>query len=63
MDDKIETNVRHDQLRLAYAELLYHWGLFEARAELLKFMKFVTTAVGSPLGEQDFPLGIIYKYN
>ncbi|RIA93440.1 hypothetical protein C1645_722688 [Glomus cerebriforme] len=58
LDDKIETNVRHDQLRLAYAELLYHWGLIEARAELLKFMKFVKTTVGSPLGERQDPLEI-----
>ena len=57
-DDKIETNARHDQFRLAYAELLYHWGLTETRAELLKFMKFVKTTVGSPLGERQDPLGI-----
>ncbi|CAB5366960.1 uncharacterized protein OCT59_019952 [Rhizophagus irregularis] len=58
LDDQIETNVRYEQLRLAYAELLYHWGLFEARAELLKFMKFVRTTVGSPIGELQEPLEI-----
>ncbi|GES75763.1 WD repeat protein [Rhizophagus clarus] len=58
LDDKIETNLRYDQFRLAYAELLYHWGLFEARAELLKFMRFVKTTVGSPLGELQEPLEI-----
>ncbi|CAG8854271.1 32340_t:CDS:2, partial [Gigaspora margarita] len=41
-----------------YAEILYHWGLYEARTELLKFMSFVKTTVGSPLGEQQQPLEI-----
>ncbi|CAG8494022.1 9489_t:CDS:10 [Funneliformis mosseae] len=58
LDDKRATNARYDQIRLAYAEILYHWGLFEARTEILKFMKFVKTTIGSPLGEQQEPLEI-----
>ncbi|CAG8795394.1 3050_t:CDS:1, partial [Cetraspora pellucida] len=57
LDDDRSTTALHDQYRLAYAEILYHWGLYEARAELLKFMSFVKTTVGSPLGEQQQPLG------
>ncbi|CAG8595858.1 9706_t:CDS:2, partial [Dentiscutata heterogama] len=58
LDDDRSTTALHDQYRLAYAEILYHWGLYEARAELLKFMSFVKTTVGSPLGEQQQPLEI-----
>ncbi|KAG9301687.1 hypothetical protein G9A89_016758 [Geosiphon pyriformis] len=41
LDPGRESSAIYDQYRLAYAELLYHWGLMEARAELLKFMCFV----------------------
>lgn len=58
LDDDRSTTALHDQYRLAYAEILYHWGLYEARTELLKFMSFVKTTVGSPLGEQQQPLEI-----
>lgn len=31
---------QHNTWRLLYAEMMYSWGLFEARAELLKFLTF-----------------------
>ncbi|CAG8770106.1 372_t:CDS:2, partial [Acaulospora morrowiae] len=63
LDINRETSALYDQFRLAYSGLLYHWGLYEARAEVLKFMSFVKTTVGSPLGEMMQPLEIgVYCY-
>src|SRR4051794_20999691 len=31
---------QHNTWRLLYAEMMYSWGLFEARTELLKFLTF-----------------------
>ncbi|RHZ79404.1 hypothetical protein Glove_146g41 [Diversispora epigaea] len=58
LDDDRSITASHDQFRLAYCEILYHWGFYEARAEVLKFMGFVKTKIGSPLGELQQPLEI-----
>ncbi|CAG8432743.1 7070_t:CDS:10 [Diversispora eburnea] len=47
LDDDRSITASHDQFRLAYCEILYHWGFYEARAEVLKFMSFVkATQIG-----------------
>ncbi|CAJ0852094.1 9793_t:CDS:10 [Entrophospora sp. SA101] len=61
LDNDRNTKEIHDQYRLAYSEILYHWGLYEERTELLKFMSFVKTNVGSPIGEREEPLEIVTR--
>ncbi|CAG8594124.1 7828_t:CDS:10, partial [Paraglomus occultum] len=41
LETDAQAAITYDQYRLAYAKLLYMWGLLEARAELLKFMDLV----------------------
>ena len=48
LETDAQAAIIYDQYRLAYAKLLYMWGLLEARAELLKFVGLVksTTIFG-----------------
>ncbi|KAG0031300.1 hypothetical protein BGZ81_001456 [Podila clonocystis] len=40
---------QHNTWRLLYAEMMFSWGLFEARAELLKFLNLKKDPVPPPL--------------
>jgi len=40
---------QHNTWRLLYAEMMFSWGLFEARAELLKFLSLMKDPVPPPL--------------
>ncbi|KAG0246131.1 hypothetical protein BGX31_004320 [Mortierella sp. GBA43] len=47
---------QHNTWRLLYAEMMYSWGLFEARSELLKFLTLKPFATNHRYKEDQSPL-------